>query len=76
MMSVNDRSLVTGARDEGSLHDALADGAEAVPARVQQFLHQCKYVEQFLNKAPIATFTKNLSTHIAERVESRHEIDW
>ena len=61
---------MTGSGDEGSLHDALADGAEAVPARVEQFLQQCKYV------APIATFTKNLSTHIAERVERRHEIDW
>ena len=40
---------MTGSGDEGSLHDALADGAEAVPARVQQFLHQCKYVEQFLH---------------------------
>ena len=37
MISDNNRSLVTGAGDEGSLHDALADGAEAVPARVQQF---------------------------------------
>ena len=75
-MSDNDSSLVTGSGDECSLHDALADGAEAVPARVQQFLHQCKYVAQYLNKAPIATFTKNLSTHYADRAVSRHRIDW
>ena len=43
MMRVNDSSLVTGSGDEGSLHDALADGAETVP------LHQCKYIEQFLH---------------------------
>ena len=67
---------MTGSCNEGSLHDALADGAETVPARVEQFLHRCKYVAQFLNKAPFGTFTKNLSTHIAERVERRHEIDW
>ena len=75
-MSDSDSSLMTGSSNECSLHDALADGAETVPARVQQFLHQCKYGEQFLNKAPIGTFTKNLSTHIADRAVSRHRIDW
>ena len=39
---------MTGARDEGSLHDALADGAEAVPARVQQFLHRRKILFIYL----------------------------
>ena len=75
-MSDSDSSLMTGSSNECSLHDALADGAEAVPAKVEQFLHRCKYVAQFLNKAPIATFTKNLSTHIADRAVSRHRTDW